>query len=219
MEHSVTRTVTASAVWNQPKRVSQVWRKIRRVGERAAQQGERVQSSWNHAPVFAAANGHIAKIFSVIQQVEKRRSGECSARKTALRGSFIRFGKPHQRCIRGERATLHVQCATAIDCRLCSARNRSRADNGELHVRRNGDCRGIAGVERMSVQFERDPAHHFRWGDGNAFRSIGKQCDRIVLQRRMTNRILHAHIGRVAHLSDRLRLICKRHHGKQHRSR
>ena len=51
------------------------------VGERAAQQDERVQSSWNHTPVFAAANGHIAKIFSVIQQVEKRRCGECSAEK------------------------------------------------------------------------------------------------------------------------------------------
>ena len=70
MEHSVTHTITASAAWNQPKRVSQVRRKIRQVGERAAQQGERVQSSWNHTPVFAATNGNIAKVFSVIQQVE-----------------------------------------------------------------------------------------------------------------------------------------------------
>ena len=70
MEHSVTRTITASAAWNQPKRVSQVRRKIRQVGERATQQGERVQSSWDHTPVFATANSHIAKIFSVIQQVE-----------------------------------------------------------------------------------------------------------------------------------------------------
>ena len=38
MKHSVARTVTASAIWNQPKRVSQIRRKIRRVGERAAQQ-------------------------------------------------------------------------------------------------------------------------------------------------------------------------------------
>ena len=179
MEHSVTHTITASAAWNQPKRVSQVRRKIRQVGERAAQQGERVQSSWNHAPVFATANSHITKVFSVIQQVEKRRCGECSARKTALRGSFIRFGKPHQRCIRGERATLHVQCATAIDRRLCSARNRSRADNGELHVRRHSDRSkpssptGFSGLQRMPVQVKRYVSYAFRWRNRNAFRHVG----------------------------------------------
>lgn len=169
--------------------------------------------------VFTAANAHIAEVFCIVQHADQCWCGECSCGNTGLGRGATCFCEPHERGVRCEVSTLNLQRSTAVDCGIISAGNRARSGDGELHVGRNCDCRGIAGVERMSVQFERDPTHHFRWGDGDAFRSIGKQCDRIVLHRRMANRVLHAHIGRIAHLGDRLRLICERYHGKQQRSR
>ena len=110
--------------------------------------------------ILTAANTHIAEVFCIVQHADQCWCGECSCGNTGLGRGAACFCEPHERGVRCEVSTLNPQRSTAVDCGIISANNRARSGDGELHVGRNGDCRGIAGVERMSVQFERDPAHH-----------------------------------------------------------
>ena len=57
----------------------------------------------------------------------------------------------------------------------------------------------------MTAQVKRYVSHAFRRRNRNAFRNVSQQCDRRVLHRRMANRFLHARVGYVAHLRNRLR--------------
>ncbi len=111
--------------------------------------------------VLTAANTHIAEVFCIVQHADQCWCGECSCGNTGLGRGAACFCEPHERGVRCEVSTLNPQRSTAVDCGIISADNRAQAGNGELHAGRNGDCRGIAGVERMSVQLSVTPRTTF----------------------------------------------------------